>query len=90
MKRGNNMSNMIMENAKVMTKGQVTLPKEIRNVLGVNSGDGVSFIYDGNNVLLINSAVYAMKYLQENLKSTKNGFKNEKELYSYMSKNRKH
>ena len=30
---GNAMENMIVDNAKVMSKGQITLPKEIRNKL---------------------------------------------------------
>ena len=35
------------DNAKVMSKGQVTIPKEVREVLGVQSGDKVTFIVDG-------------------------------------------
>ena len=56
-----------VDNAKVMAKGQVTIPKDIRRVLGVSSGDRVSFIVEGNTVRLINSAVYAMQLLQQEL-----------------------
>ena len=35
------------DKAKVMSKGQVTIPKEVREVLGVQSGDKVTFIVDG-------------------------------------------
>ena len=30
---------MIVDNAKVMSKGQITLPKEIRKKLGLSTGD---------------------------------------------------
>ena len=53
-----------VDHAKVMSKGQVTIPKDVREALGVSSGDRVSFIVDGNTVRLVNSAVYAMQVLQ--------------------------
>ncbi len=56
-----------VDNAKVMAKGQVTIPKDIRKVLGVSSGDRVSFVVEGNTVRLINSAVYAMQILQQEM-----------------------
>ncbi len=33
------LANAFVDNAKVMAKGQVTIPKDIRKVLGVASGD---------------------------------------------------
>ncbi len=33
------LANTFVDNAKVMAKGQVTIPKDIREVLGVESGD---------------------------------------------------
>lgn len=53
-----------IDNAKVMSKGQVTIPKDVREALGVSSGDRVSFIVEGNTVRMVNSAVYAMQVLQ--------------------------
>ena len=50
-----------VDNAKVMAKGQVTIPKDIRKVLGVTSGDRISFIVEGGTVRIVNSAVYAMQ-----------------------------
>ena len=55
---------VFVDNAKVMSKGQVTIPKSVRDVLGVSNGGRVSFVVDGNNVRIINSAVYAMQILQ--------------------------
>lgn len=62
------MTNAFIDNAKVMAKGQVTIPKDIREVLGVTSGDRVSFIVEGNMVRLVNSAVYAMQLLQNEMR----------------------
>ena len=56
--------NSFIENAKVMSKGQVTIPKDIRTVLGLDQGSRVTFIVRDGNVQMVNSAVYAMKMLQ--------------------------
>lgn len=65
--RGNDMENMIVDNAKVMSKGQITLPKEIRTKLGLSTGDRVTLICEGDKVVMMNAAVYAMKMLQEGM-----------------------
>ena len=57
-------ANAFIDNAKVMAKGQITIPKDVRTVLGVSNGDRVTFIVEGNIVRLVNSAVYAMQVLQ--------------------------
>ncbi|MCC6099203.1 MAG: AbrB/MazE/SpoVT family DNA-binding domain-containing protein [Olsenella sp.] len=61
------MQTTFADNAKVMSKGQVTIPKEVREVLGVQSGDKVTFIVDGSTVRVVNAAVYAMRLLQEDM-----------------------
>ncbi len=61
-------ANAFVDNAKVMAKGQITIPKDIREVLGVSSGDRVSFVVEGNTVRLVNSAVYAMQVLQNEMR----------------------
>lgn len=57
-------NNKFIDNAKVMSKGQVTIPKDIREILGVSCGDRITFIVENGSVRLINSAVYAMQILQ--------------------------
>lgn len=57
-------TNTFIDNAKVMAKGQITIPKDIRKILGISSGDRVTFVVENGNVRLINSAVYAMQMLQ--------------------------
>ena len=53
-----------IDNAKVMSKGQITIPKDIREILGISCGDRVTFVVENGTVRLINSAVYAMQMLQ--------------------------
>lgn len=59
--------NIFIDNAKVMSKGQVTIPKDIREILEVTSGDRITFIVERNIVRIVNSAVYAMELLQKEM-----------------------
>lgn len=61
------MEKMLVENAKVMAKGQITLPKDIREALGVKTGDRVTLVSRGDQVFLMNSAIYAMKVFQSSM-----------------------
>ncbi len=61
------LENAFVDNAKVMAKGQVTIPKDVRKVLGVTSGDRISFIVEGSTVRVVNSAIYAMQTLQREM-----------------------
>ena len=61
------LTNAFVDNAKVMAKGQITIPKDVRKVLGVTSGDRITFIVEGNTVRIVNSAVYAMQMLQNEM-----------------------
>lgn len=60
-------ANTFVDSAKIMAKGQITIPKDIREVLGVTRGDRVTFIVEGNTVRIVNSAVYAMQVLQNEM-----------------------
>lgn len=82
---------VFIDNAKVMAKGQVTIPKDVRNVLGVSNGDRVSFIVDGNTVRIVNSAVYAMQVLQQKMKgeSGKAGLETDEDVANLISEMRK-
>ncbi|GHU41083.1 AbrB family transcriptional regulator [Clostridia bacterium] len=59
---------MIIDNAKVMAKGQITLPKDIRTMLNVTAGDRVTLICEQNRVVIMNSALYALKEFQDAMK----------------------
>lgn len=76
------MDNMIVDNAKVMSKGQITLPKEIRVKLGLSAGDHVTLICEGDQVIMMNAAVYAMKMLQKGMEgeAERSGLDNEEKI----------
>lgn len=58
---------VLVENAKIMSKGQVTIPKDVRKALGVESGDRVLFVVEGGMVRMVNAAVYAMEVIQHQM-----------------------
>lgn len=60
-------ANTFVDNAKVMAKGQITIPKDIREILGVANGDRITFIVEGHTVRIVNSAVYAMQVFQKEM-----------------------
>jgi antitoxin PrlF len=41
-----------MNKAKITFKGQVTIPKDIRNALAIKEGDSVIFIVQGDHAVL--------------------------------------
>jgi AbrB family looped-hinge helix DNA binding protein len=51
--------------AKVMSKGQITLPVDIRKALGLDAGDTVTLLSQGDKVIMMNSATYAMEVFQD-------------------------
>lgn len=61
------LTNAFVDSAKVMAKGQITIPKDVRDTLGISNGDRVTFIVEGNTARIINSAVYAMQVLQQEM-----------------------
>ena len=60
---------VLINDARVMSKGQVTIPKNIRAALGVSTGDRVTFIVENGSVRVINSAIFAMQKFQEQMVS---------------------
>lgn len=51
------MKDTFMDTAKVMSKGQVTIPKRIRELLDLQNGDYVTFIVNKDKVQIQNSKV---------------------------------
>lgn len=76
-----------IDNAKVMSKGQVTIPKDIREILGIESGDRVTFVVENGNVRLFNSAVYAMQIFQQNMagEAEKSGLESEEDIMNLVN-----
>lgn len=81
----------MVNDARVMAKGQVTIPKNIRMALGVSTGDRVTFIVEGNTVRVINSALYAMQKFQEQMsgEAAKAGFSSEEAVADWITKSRR-
>ena len=81
----------LVDNAKVMAKGQITLPKDIRKLLRLGTGDKVTFVCEGDNVVIMNSAVYAMKMFQKGMagEAEKLGIKSEDDAYALFAEMRR-
>ena len=84
-------STTFANDARVMAKGQVMIPKNVRAALGVESGDRVTFIVDGNNVRVVNSAVYALMRFQEQMagEAEKAGLFTEEDVASWITQSRR-
>lgn len=54
-----------MELAKITSKGQITIPAQIRKMLNLKDGDKVVFMTDSGKVTLENSTRLAIKEAQE-------------------------
>ncbi len=79
-----NVPDRFIDNAKVMSKGQITIPKDVRAVLGLNTGSCVTFIVEKGSVRMVNSAVYAMHMIQTEMagEEDKAGLTSEEEVNS--------
>ena len=62
------MSIPMIDNAKIMSKGQVTIPKEVRNLLKVREGDRVTFICESDYAIVMNANIFAMRALQKEMR----------------------
>ena len=82
---------ILINDARVMSKGQVTIPKNIREDLGVTTGDRVTFIFENGSVRVINSAIYAMQKFQEQMKgqAEKAGFTSEEDVAEWITNTRR-
>ena len=54
-----------MELAKVTSKGQITIPIEIRKKLGIKEGSKVLFLEEAGRIYLANSSMEALREAQE-------------------------
>ena len=55
---------IFMELAKVTSKGQVTIPIEIRKKLGIKNGDKVLFVEEAGRIYMMNSSMDALRGAQ--------------------------
>ena len=85
------METAFVNDARVMSKGQVTIPKRVRAALGINTGDRVTFIVENGNVRVISSAVYALQRFQKQMEgeAEKAGFQSEEDIAEWITKSRR-
>lgn len=57
------MKDTFMDTAKVMSKGQVTIPKRIRELLDLQNGEYVTFVVNNDKVQIQNSKTF----IEENI-----------------------
>ncbi len=83
--------NILVNDARVMSKGQVTIPKNIRAALDVSTGDRVTFIVENGSVRIINSAIYAIQKFQEQMEgqAALAGFASEKDVADWITISRR-
>ncbi len=56
-----------MEVSRISSKGQVTIPKPIRELLKLNEGDRVAFIEEDGKVVITKASLLALRDLQDTL-----------------------
>jgi AbrB family looped-hinge helix DNA binding protein len=81
-----------MEVARITTKGQITIPIEIRKKLALKEGDKILFFEEENGrIYFENASLLAFNRIQDSMagEAQKAGFKTEQELQDYMREIRK-
>ena len=78
-----------MEMARVTSKGQITIPRDIRTKMNIKRGDKVVFFEDNGKYFLQNSALISLKALEDiqNVmkgEAKKAGFKNSDDVVNYI------
>ena len=80
-----------VNDARVMAKGQVTIPKNVRAALGISTGDRVTFIVENGQVTVVNSTIYALRRFQEQMKNEAGsaGFTSEDDIAEWITNSRR-
>lgn len=75
-----------MELAKVTSKGQITIPLQIRKRLKLKEGDKVFFIEEKGHIVVRNAAQVALGTLQDEMagEAFKAGFVSEDDVIRYI------
>ena len=80
-----------MEVAKVTSKGQITIPIDIRRRLGVKEGDKILFIEEQGKVVMMNSSMEALRKAQTAFagEAERLGLKDEQDVVDLISEVRR-
>ena len=74
------------DNARISSDGQIKIPKDVREVLGVPNGGMVTFIVEGDEIKIANPFIYALKEVQEEMKGAAEeaGLKSEEDVVDFI------
>ena len=80
-----------MEIARITSKGQVTIPRDIRVKMDLKKGDKVLFFEENGRYFLQNSASIALKNIQDIMKgeAERVGFNDTDDVVKYIKSRRK-
>ena len=80
-----------MELAKVTSKGQITIPIEIRKKLGLKNGDKILFMEESGKIYMINSSMDALREAQKAFagEADRLGLKNDDDVMEMIKELRK-
>ena len=80
-----------MELAKITSKGQITIPVQIRKKLKLKEGDKVFFYEEKGRVIFQNASQVALAAIQKEMagEAKKAGFKSEEDVVYYINEIRK-
>jgi AbrB family looped-hinge helix DNA binding protein len=80
-----------MEIAKVTSKGQVTIPRDIRIKMGIKKGDKILFFEEDGKYVIQNSASVVLKSFQNSMEgeAERVGFNNPDDVAKYIKSRRK-
>ena len=62
----------MIDNTKVLPKGQITIPKDIRDYLRINVGDRLTLVCENDRLVLMNSAMFALNEFQRAMEGEAN------------------
>jgi AbrB family looped-hinge helix DNA binding protein len=54
----------VVEVSRISSKGQVTIPKTIRELLNLNEGDRVAFLEENGKIMITKASLIALNELQ--------------------------
>ena len=83
-----------MEVVRVTSKGQITIPRDIRTKMNIKRGDKIVFFEDNGKYFLQNSALISIRALEDlqNImegEAEKAGFKDSEDVVNYIKTIRK-
>jgi AbrB family looped-hinge helix DNA binding protein len=80
-----------VELVKVTSKGQITIPRDIRQKLSLETGDKILFFEENGRYFFQNSRSSTLKTFQEAMKgeAKKTGFKDPDDVVNYIKAMRK-